>query len=56
MGDDVVSDGLGLGVELHDALVEDVVLGLDIGLFLVHTERFQLGLLQRVLEHDLLLV
>ena len=36
VGDDIVPNSLGLGVQLHDALVEDVVLGLHVGLFLVH--------------------
>ena len=36
VGDDIVPNSLGLGVQLHDALVEDIVLGLHVGLFLVH--------------------
>ena len=36
VGDDIVPNSLGLGVQLHDAFVEDIVLGLHVGLFLVH--------------------
>ena len=56
MRNDVIADSLRLGVQLHDALVQDVVLRLHISLLLVHPARLELGLLQRVLEHDLLLV
>ena len=34
--DDVVTDGLGLSVKLHDALVENVVLGAHVRHFLLH--------------------
>ena len=56
MGDDIVTDGLRLGVQLHNALVQDVILGLHISLLLVHPLRLKLSLTQRVLEHDFLLV
>ena len=56
VGDDIIPDSLGLGMQLHDTLVKDVVLRLHIGLFLVHASRLKLRLLQRVLEHDFLLV
>ncbi len=56
MRDDVVTDGLRLGVQLHDAVIQDHVLRLHIDLFLVHSLRLKLSLLQRVLEHDLLFI
>ena len=56
VGDDIISDSLGLGMQLHDTLVKDVVLRLHVGLLLVHASRLKLCLLQRVLEHDFLLV
>jgi len=34
--DDVVSDFLGLGMEAHNTLLEDVHLLLDVSLFLIH--------------------
>ena len=37
VGDDIIPDSLGLGMQLHDTLVKDVVLRLHIGLLLVHT-------------------
>ena len=54
--DNVVTDGLHLCVQLHDALVQHIVLRLNIRSFLVHSRRLSLSLSQRVLEHDLLLV
>ena len=36
VGDDIIPDSLGLGMQLHDTLVKDVVLRLHIGLLLVH--------------------
>ena len=56
VGDDIVADGLRLCVQLHDALVEDLVLRADISHFLLHASRLLLSLHQRVLEHDLLLL
>ena len=37
VGDDIIPDSLGLGMQLHDTLVKDVVLRLHVGLLLVHT-------------------
>mmetsp|Transcript_44214 Transcript_44214/g.58684 ORF Transcript_44214/g.58684 Transcript_44214/m.58684 type:complete len:424 (-) Transcript_44214:863-2134(-) len=54
--DDIVADRLRLRVQLHDALVQDVILRTHIGHFLLHASRLHLSLLQRVLEHDLLLL
>ena len=56
MGDDIVTDGLGLSVQLHDALVQDLVLRLHVRLLLVHSLRLLLSLLQRVLQHDFLFI
>ena len=56
MRDDVVSDGFGLGVELHDGLLEDVLLVKHVLLLGVHPRALSLGLRQRILEHDLLFV
>ena len=36
VGDDIIPDSLGLGMQLHDTLVKDVVLRLHVGLLLVH--------------------
>ena len=36
VANDIIPDSLGLGMQLHDTLVKDVVLRLHIGLFLVH--------------------
>jgi len=43
-------------MKLHDRLVKDVVFGLDISSLLIHALSLKLGLLQRGLEHDFLLV
>jgi hypothetical protein len=56
VADDIISDGLCLGVQLHDRLVDDIILRLHIRLLLVHSARLLLCLLQRVLEHDFLLI
>jgi hypothetical protein len=39
--DDVITDRLGLSVQLHDGLLEDLHLLVDVGLFYIHA----LGLL-----------
>ena len=56
MVDNIVSDGFGLGVELHDGLLEDVLLVEHVLLLGVHPRALSLSLRQRILKHDLLLI
>lgn len=54
--DDVVSDGLGLGVQLHHALLKDSHLLLHIGALHIHAGALLFGRLQGGLEHNILLL
>lgn len=55
MVNNVVSDGLCLGVQLHNRFLEHVHLVLHVGLLLVHPLALGLRLGQRLLEHVALL-
>jgi len=47
MVNDLITDVLGLRVELHDGLLKDSLFIFNIALFLVHASRLTLGLVKR---------
>ena len=52
----VVSDVLGLGVQLHDRFLQHLHLFVHVGLLDVHARRLSLRGVERGLQHDVLLV
>lgn len=54
MIDDIITDGLGFGVKLHDGLLEDLHLLIDVGFFNIHALRLFFSGLQRGFEHHVL--